>query len=334
MIEKDYLPQYAAEAVKDLEILENYWRSSANRVRKFKGENDAVYKEELSKANAFEMVSSMIRHAVHIVLPLNGQIYVPRDTDYTPEECESSQALPHVMTTFEHAIDKNYYTESDIDTFPDALITLAADFKQYSTDKEEFTNPKLPGRTPVAIIGLCRFEKDKYTGARWILNSHYLTMYTPLLYIDGSTEIGISDVYTRQGLYDERGQLPNPEEGADIMRTLNGNMETIVRTCHALRVGAVLEERKEKSYTRSRTFEKKGVGGFEYHILRLPNGTVKETLASRSGNGRDGPRYHFRRAHLRTLPKGMQTFVRSCFVGNREKGVVEKTYKMEREVAA
>lgn len=44
----------------------------------------------------------------------------------------------------------------------------------------------------------------------------------------------------------------------------------------------------------------------------------------------DSPRFHVRRAHIRKLPTGVLTFVRQCFVGDPEKGVVGKHYKMER----
>jgi hypothetical protein len=336
MTDKDYLPQYAAELVHDLEIQKKYWRYSANAALKRWGKDNPVYKEEASKADAFEMTADMVRNAVHIVLPLNGQVYVPASVAiYTPEECESSHALPHVLTTFEHAADKNYFTVSDADEYPDAMVTLAVDFKQNGDEPEKYINPKLPDRYPVAMMGFYRFSKCSNTDTRWVLNNHYMTMYTPLVYTNGGTQLGLSCVYTKEGLYDSEHKPTVSWDVADEIHTsLNGNMETVVRACHAMRVGAVLEERQEKSYTRNRTFQKKGVGGFEYHVLRLPHGTVKETLGSRSGGERDGPRYHFRRAHLRNLSKGTQTCVRSCFVGNREKGEIKKEYKLEPGAAA
>lgn len=337
MIEKDYLPQYAAELVHDLKVQEDQWRYSANAALKRWGENNPIHKEEFAKAEAFRNTADMIRNAVHIVLPLNGQVYVPSSSSrYTPEECESSQALPHVITTFEHAVDKNYYDADNLDEFeiPDASVSLAVDFKQFDEDDERYKDERLPGRSPVSVIAFSRFKKND-KGVRWCLNSYYMTIYTPLVFNNNATEIGLSNIYTKEGLFDNDGHSTQDRNFVEaIFRSLNANMETVVRTCHALRVGAVLEERQEKSYTRNRTFQKKGVGGFEYHVLRLPHGTVKETLGSRSGGERDGPRYHFRRAHLRNLSKGTQTFVRSCFVGNREKGEIKKEYKLESGVAA
>lgn len=330
MTEKDYLPQYAAELVHDLKVQEDEWRYSANAALKRWGENHPIYKEEFAKAEAFKNVAEMVRNAVHIVLPLNGQVYVPSSSNtYTPEECESSQALPHVLTTFEHAVDKNYYDADNLNEFeiPDASVSLAVDFKQLDVDDERFKDERLPDRSPVSVIAFSRFKKNA-NGVRWCLSSYHLVMYTPLVFNDNGTEIGLSNVYTKEGLSRDDSRVE------EVFISLNANMETVVRACHALRVGAVLEERQEKSYTRNRTLQKKGVGGFEYHVLRLPHGTVKETLGSRSGGERDAPRYHFRRAHLRNLSKGTQTFVRSCFVGNREKGEVQKEYKLESGVAA
>ncbi len=330
MTEKDYLPQYAAELVHDLKVQEDQWRYSANAVLKRWGEDNPIYKEEFAKAEAFKNTAEMVRNAVHIVLPLNGQVYVPSSSNtYTLEECESSQALPHVLTTFEHAVDKNYYDADNLDEFeiPDASVSLAVDFKQLDVDDERFKDERLPDRSPVSVIAFSRFKKNA-KGVRWCLNSYHLVMYTPLVFSSNGTELSLSNVYTKEGLSRDDSRVD------EVFTSLNANMETVVRACHALRVGAVLEERQEKSYTRNRTLQKKGVGGFEYHVLRLPHGTIKETLGSRSGGERDAPRYHFRRAHLRNLSKGTQTFVRSCFVGNREKGEIQKEYKLESGVAA
>jgi len=328
--EKDYLPQYAAELVHDLKVQEDQWRYSANAALKRWGENNPIYKEEFPKAEAFKNVAEMVRNAVHIVLPLNGQVYVPSSGNtYTPEECESSHALPHILTTFEHAVDKNYYDADNLNEFdiPDASVSLAVDFKQFGVDDERYKDERIPGRSPVSVIAFSRFKKNG-NGVRWCMSSYHLVMYTPLVYNSNGTEMGLCNIYTKEGLSSDDSRVN------EVFSSLNANMETVVRACHALRVGAVLEEREEKSYTRNRTLQKKGVDGFEYHVLRLPYGTVRETLGSRSGGERDTPRYHFRRAHLRKLSKGTQTFVRSCFVGNREKGEIQKEYKLESEVAA
>lgn len=43
-------------------------------------------------------------------------------------------------------------------------------------------------------------------------------------------------------------------------------------------------------------------------------------------NLRLGPRLHRRRGHIRTLPSGVRTFVKHCWVGRRELGTVSSSY--------
>ena len=342
MTEKDYLPQYTAELVHDLDLMKGYFKASAQKLLKIFGEEHPEYKKERNYYVTFGQMSDIIRESVHIVLPLNGQIYTPSSANkYSPEECASSQALPHRLTTFEYPVNANYYDAEYLEglEIPDAEVVLAIDFKQMG-EPTDFINPKLPDRYPLALMGFARFKRNNVSDInpdiRWVLNDHYITIYTPLVFTGASTEIGVSNIFTKESLYDDQDRI-TPElidTGEKAVRTMTAPMETVVRACHALRVGAVLEERVEKSYTRTRTLQKQGVGGFEYHVLRLPHGTVKETLGSRAGGERDCPRYHFRRAHLRNLSSGAQTFVRSCFVGNRDKGVVEKNYEVTKEVAA
>jgi len=342
MIEKDYLPQYTAELVHDLDLTKDYFKASAQKWRKMFGEEHPEYKKERNFYVTCGEVADLIRESVHIVLPLNGQIYTSSGANqYSPEECDSSQALPHYLTTFEYPVNADYYDAESIEglEIPDAEVVLAVDFKQIG-EPADYINPELPDRSPLGLIGFARFKRGTFfeidPNVRWALNEYYITIYTPLVFKGLSTEIGVAKIFTKETLCDKSQVIAEFKDTADeAVKSMTGPMEAVVRACHALRVGAVLEERVEKSYTRNRTFQKKGVGGFEYHVLRLPHGTGKETLGSRCGGGeRDGPRYHFRRAHLRNLSKGTQTFVRSCFVGNRDKGVVEKNYELDREVAA
>lgn len=335
MIEKDYLPQYAAEAVRDLEILSSH------------PEHGDTYRN----------VSELIRQAAHVVLPVNGEIYRSKTEDFTKEECISSSVMPHAITTFEHAINNDYFAKNKDGTevnpidVPDAMLTLVIDYKLFPNyDRAEHvkyehdSDPSLGPRNPLTIINLSRFGYGHYRyrrDIRWSLINAYATTLTPIYFreVNGKqcTELGLVDIFTKKRLTDSNGKMIVEDYGVEseqLVAIYMASLDATLQTCHSLRVGATLEARKEKSYTRNRVFEKKGVGNFEYHILKLPHGTVKETLGAREGSDRDGPRYHFRRAHLRNLSTGAQTFVRSCFVGNREKGVVEKEYKMEKEIAA
>jgi|LakMenEpi03Aug12_release.lakeMendotaPanAssembly.Ray.scaffolds.fasta_scaffold127594_2 hypothetical protein len=334
VIEKDYLPQFAAEAVRDFEIL----------------------KHLPERGHIYGSIAELIRSAAHIVLPMNGEIYRDKYKEFTQEECVSSGVMPHFVTTFEYPINKHYFADPDTELaesceVPDATLVVALDHKLSSTyDRGVYTKEGIDidtpyKRDPFTAMHLARFGKGFYGESnrelRWVLTSHYVSTLIPLYFRDVNgrqgTDLNLIDVFTRESAVKrEYGETVSESEIADVQDVLSINLsglDAVVQACHSLRVGATLEARKEKSYTRSRTFEKKGVGGFEYHVLKLPTGTVKETLGSRVGSDKDGPRYHFRRAHLRTLSAGTQTFVRSCFVGNKEKGVVEKEYNIPKAQA-
>jgi hypothetical protein len=338
MIEKDYLPQYAAELVVDLE-------------RSYKILGDIAYKN----------MAEMVRNAAHIVLPVNGEIYRDVHLNISKEECVSTGVMPHMVTTFEYPVNDQYFLVQDSEStkplFPDssqeAVITMVIDHKlnPYSPlDDLGYKESELGKRYPISIFNFTKFKTDtqKFPIANWRMSTYYMALLTPLVMGESgdwqSTEINILKTFTLEKILEsaksytkEDIEAISEKEGIhpyNIITMHMAGMSVVAQACHSLRVGATLEQRQDKSYTRNRTFQKKGAGGFEYHVLRLPHGTVKETLGSRCGGGeRDGPRYHFRRAHLRNLPKGTQTFVRSCFVGNRDKGVVEKNYELDREVA-
>jgi hypothetical protein len=331
MIEKDYLPQYAAEVVVDLE-------------RSYKMLGDIAYKN----------MAEMVRNAAHIVLPVNGEIYRDIHLNISKEECVSTGVMPHMITTFEYPINDQYFLVEDSEStkplFSDnsqkAVITMVIDHKlnPYSSlDDLGYNESEFGKRYPISIFNFTKFKTN------WKLSTYYMSLLTPLVMVETneqqSTELNIINTFTRETILGsakhytkENVEAIAEKEGIHPYTIISMHMagiNAVAQACHSLRVGATLEQRQDKSYTRNRTFQKKGVGGFEYHVLRLPHGTVKETLGSRCGGGeRDGPRYHFRRAHLRNLSTGAQTFVRSCFVGNRDKGVVEKNYELDKEVAA
>lgn len=328
MTEKDYLPQYAAELVHDLKLQAAYGKSIVG-----------ITERERKLRHACEQFAEFVRHATHIVLPPNGEIYREIGTPPTPQECQSIVALPSFLTTFEIKLTNDFFKNIGPDDGPNAFLLLAVDYKQI----EQFDNEKYEGnkgkkhRTPMSLTLFSRYEPGHHKmvpGARWSISEYNSSYLTPLeVYPRDSKkwamEVAVAETYDGTPVSLEK----DPELVASVNTVYFSCLNMVLQACHALNVGATLEARKEKSYTRSRTFEKKGVGGFEYHVLKLPHGTVRETLGSRQGE-RDGPRYHFRRSHLRNLSSGAQTFVRSCFVGNREKGEVVKNYEMTKETAA
>lgn len=342
MTEKDYLPQFAAELIRDL----NTWATVTKQAVLFTEKpREAAY-----SAQQIEGLIDTIRKAIHIVLPMNGEIYRDQFDIPTKEELKSTTAIPAPIVTIEHPLNDVYWGKNTwIKQKPIAILTLVIDHKQYNHENgnvetkgseetirvegsdEEYTQGTVMNFWKMGSaedVGLNKSQK-----VSWMIAGNYLSTPVPFYMMKDPTDPEkmissglIFDIFTQN-------KVEDLEEGAAVMRNYYGSLNAVIQTCHSLRVGATLEARKEKSYTRSRTFEKAGVGGFEYHVLKLPHGTVRETLGSRQGD-RDGPRYHFRRAHLRNLSSGAQTFVRSCFVGNREKGEIVKNYEMTKETAA
>lgn len=332
MIEKDYLPQYAAEAVRDLEETARQTKIVASATR---GEEQERY-AQMYIANL--VVVDLLRKAEHVVLPPNGEIYRDnKHTGPTDQECASLTGLPAPITSFEFAwthsmdghLNPTYEYDGEVSQLenPPKRIALVIDEKQLSPELA-----KEKDKTRIGFYSICYYESIK----KWHYSPHSVSVFDPFQiqrFADKpngwAAEAQVFDILKAE--YIDHKDI---DRGGAVFSEYQADISLVVQACHALRVGAVLESRKDKSYTRTRKFEKDGVGGFEYHVLRLPHGTVKETLGSREGSDRDGPRYHFRRAHLRNLSTGAQTFVRSCFVGNREKGVVEKNYELKKEVAA
>lgn len=332
-MDKDYLPQFAAEAVRDLERVAKAHEELAKHLYGSKRE------QAIQVMTANYAVATTLRSATHVVLPPNGEIY--RDTRHTgptDQECVSMAGIPAPIVSFEypwtHPLDGNLNgtyerngQQSKLEN-PSKRITLVIDGKQFiagDISPDEFAR--------VIFVSVCFYDTIK----AWAIPPYSLSVFNPL------TVSRRVDPVTKQAVWGTQSEVMDMltstyldansmQAGTVIFSEYQADISIVAQACHALHVGATLEGRKDKSYTRTRSFEKAGVGGFEYHVLKLPHGTVKETLGTRSGGERDGPRYHFRRAHLRTLSKGTQTFVRSCFVGNRDKGIVEKEYKVDAKV--
>lgn len=301
----EFLPQYAAQAVIDLE-------KQAKRLQAHPG---AHYYH-----TAIKSVATLIRSAVHVVLPANGEIYRGnyRGGDRpTADELESFAGLPAPVTCFEYpwTIPK---PDDDTGYAAPRRITIVSDGKQNSTVKP------LPETIFCAtIISVIYNEAFKC----WQLMDVDIAVAQPLR-VD-TNDIGHWGYFGRvRNLNTGQDFAPNDPVARKAAGEYKPDMTAVIQCCHALRAGATFDERVESSASRKWKFDKRGVGGFTYHVLRLP------AAVSRAGGvptgTHDSPRFHVRRAHIRKLPTGVLTFVRQCFVGDREKGVVDKHYRMER----
>lgn len=60
--------------------------------------------------------------------------------------------------------------------------------------------------------------------------------------------------------------------------------------------------------------------------VRVPGSANKSE--SIIGSGRQGPREHLRRGHIRRINDGRKIWVNSCVVGNRSNGIIQKDYNI------
>ena len=309
---KYFLPQYAARAVVDLE----------NAVHWYKETGDKKY---ALFAYACEEVSRLIRSAVHVVLPANGEVYRSNAIERaapTQDECDSFAGLPAPVTCFQypwtHGIEGEHLSGS---VQAPKRITLVVDGKQ-TGDRGNLENNTKPEDAVFATTIYSVYFHEFLR--RWVLADISISLAQPLQILRGDKNWGW--LGTSRNLvtwaYQESGTTgPSRQLGE-----MTADLCAVVQCCHSLRAGARLDEATEQSSSRRRKFERLGVGGFTYHVLKLPQSPDRYGVSILGGHG--SPRLHVRRAHIRKLSTGSLTFVRQCFVGDPSKGLVEKHYKV------
>jgi hypothetical protein len=303
----DFLPQFAAQAIIDLE---SYGRS------------DGPLEGRRIRSNMLRTASA-IRSAVHVVLPVNGEVYRSNamgGVAPTSDECASFDGLPAPATCFEYAFDLDTVEGMKSDrTSVRRRITLVYDGKQMGS--------RLPREHEVfcaTFVGVYYIEAFR----RWALYPYVYEIATPIQVANGPGDQynwgchgRVSSLITGEALKTDDLQAMS------VAGDFHADITAVVQCCHALRAGASLDEHTETSASRRWKFGKKGVGGFTYHLLSLPDHiSRKGNVPIASGNGK---RLHVRRAHIRKLPTGTLTFVRQCMVGDPNIGVVEKSYKVD-----
>ena len=324
----EFLPQYAAHAVADLEKMAKTMREVLKR--------DPAHAEALARQNGlrpgvFEAhtqvsayLTQMIREAVHIVLPPNGEIYRkngPGAEPVTESECESFRGLPAPVCCFEYpwTIGKG-----DRDIAAPKRITLVIDGSQVSD-----AGPVGPGQCHHALMFSVVFNESVDS---WDFLDTFVDIDLPLT-------IDLGPVVPGEGrIWGPRGTLRDAFSGTEVpngpaMWRLGGeylaDLIAVVQACHSLRAGARLEQRTEGSSGRRWKFERRGVGGFVYHVLKIPGeGHGSSGAGTAAGGTHASPAFHVRRAHLRQLASGKLTFVRQCFVGDRARGFISKHYQV------
>lgn len=86
-------------------------------------------------------------------------------------------------------------------------------------------------------------------------------------------------------------------------------------------------EHPAPKFLNSKRIEKKKQPLFSYWTLHLLN---DQSIVNKGNGGtHSSPRLHLRRGHIRQYAPGKYTWVDSCVVGNKEKGIVLKDYSLK-----
>ena len=128
-MDANFIPQYAAQAVIDLE-------SQAKVAKRLRD----------GRHHVLAMLAQIIRDAVHIVLPNRGEIYRPNtgmSSIPTSDECASFDGLPAPVSCFEYPWSYDFKPDSRLVDFGDEAnkatkrITLVIDGKQMEASNAE-----------------------------------------------------------------------------------------------------------------------------------------------------------------------------------------------------
>jgi hypothetical protein len=306
-VRKDhFLPQYAARAILDLEMLG----------RKM---NDREF------GLAHLAVAALLRDAMCFVLPPNAEIYrsnIAGGAMPSEDECQSTMGLPADLCAFEYAwthqpLPNETAIPGGVLDIGRKRITIALDQRKIAPD------------APARVILFSVFYSDS-AGGLWMLSPISCILEIPLrvtppLSHQPRNAWGVSAA-VRSIKTVEQELIVDSALASKYIGEMFSDITAVVQTCHALRCGGSMRSHVEESPNRRRLFEAKGVGGIVYHTVVLPNQDNADSVPGVSGGTHAAPRHHFRRGHVRHLSTGMLTWVRQCFVGSKDRGEVRKDY--------
>lgn len=247
---------------------------------------------------ARKTIIDCLRSAVKINLPKNGEIY-RKATDVPTQDELDSVIPPGSITAYQYDWDKKPDAEGT-DKAP-RRITLMLD---YAEDKNL-----------LVLFSVYYVTTHK----RWTFSHMMLYLDLPLRLdgVGGSFRNLVTDEYVNSNLPETR----------QLIREFSTDLSIFIQFCHAVRAGASVEEERESSFVKLQRLRKAKIPNDSYYVLKLPH-----SRSGKSGEGtHESPRLHFRRAHIRKLSGGNLTWVRSCLVGDAEKGIIHKDYKVERQ---
>jgi hypothetical protein len=251
--ERLFLPQFSAQAVADLEDVARHGMGRLSKT--------ILPKDKVDAASAYVQASGFVAKALracpHVMLPVNGEIYRSNDIDRAipgPDECESFSGFPAPVTSFEYCWSHGVDAARSQMCAP-KRITLAVDFKQImdwvDTSGQDIT----------------RFYSVVYDERRkqWALMDTVFDVAQPLEVF--ANEQGKWSTLARVSFVTGFDALPTKLcDKETIIGEWFADLIAVVQCLHGLRAGARLQHVRESSSSRRKKFDRKGVGGFTYHV--------------------------------------------------------------------
>lgn len=214
------------------------------------------------------------------------------------------------------------YDLSDLST--GTVFEIPAPICLFQTTNMTDTNLFLAVQDCGGVVWKC-FHKNINDGFRWIEEDCEFFINR-----DGSTQVvsRISDNFV-YGEYKDDGSFVNfgfeklPETTQwTLIQIINVAMSIEVFSCS----NVLAVNNPPPKLINQKRLKKGKVPFFEYKTLHIKQEKV-ETNETKGGT-HNSPRLHLRRGHIRKLSDGRKIWITACIVGNKEKGIVIKDYKV------
>lgn len=169
------------------------------------------------------------------------------------------------------------------------------------------------------------FHKNKNDGFRWVEEDCEL-------FIDGDASHVFMSRISDNHVYGEYkdGVFVN-DKFDDLPETARWTMIQILTVARAIEVfscsNVILANNPPPKLINQKRIKKGKVPFFEYKTLHVKQNKLEKNETKKGTH--NSPRLHLRRGHIRNLFDGRKIWITSCLVGNKEKGMVIKDYKVD-----
>lgn len=284
------------------------------------------------------MLADIVKNAVHFALPDNGALFDDNLRGMRGQEFR----LPFPSITAEYFVDDSKHDQNQTNAMTEAPKRLAI-ASEISVDLLRKIMPGISpryfdGKGDVAILiqAACEVKgawvpviSGWLTPCDWD-NTEGSTPIAPLIAPKkGSPAISGFPLPTCPGFQQMMIEKIGPEDAFKNMNhDIAGEVAAILELCEALSCTNVVTENlfsvdKVKNARRMRDGK---APMYETKILKIDMPNAKTSSGCEAGGERGSPRHHLRRGHIRIIQDQRRIWVNSCAVGNREIGIIDKSY--------